>query len=180
MEEIEQLKTKLDTLQLEMEHPDLCRTDFDKLYSEMNELKSNLDYLKAKKKGEERVKAEEEEKVRLLEEERKDKVRKAYAEELNKHNQNWQKVINLINRQCQKTEELHEQMHTALPNEPIEYRQYFNPENQIKWFYLSLFSLEHTGLFSRVGHSMAYPPIHRKILMKEHEPPMKQLNGVNK
>jgi len=180
MEDIEQLQTKLDTLKLEMEHPDICRTDFDKLYNEMNELKSNLDYLNAKKKGEERLKAEEEEKALKLEEERKDKVRKAYAEELNKHNQNWQKVINLINKQCKKTEELHEHMHAALPNETSEYRQYFNPENQLRWFCLSLFSLEHTGLFSRIANSMSYPPLSRKILMKEHEPPMKQLNGVNK
>ena len=68
-EEIEVIQNKINTLQLEMEKPDLCRKKFDELYKTINDLKYQKQYLDAKLRGQERQKAEEEELQRKLEEE---------------------------------------------------------------------------------------------------------------
>ena len=176
-EEMEVIQNKINTLQLEMEKPDLCRKKFDELYKTINDLKYQKQYLDAKSRGQERLKAEEEEKLKKLEEERLEKLKAVYTEELKKNTEAWEKIINQTVKQINSTKKLHEQLLDAIPNVRHNFSTYFFPENIYKWFLLALASREGVGTFLKVSNRMSYPPINRKILMSEHYPIESQMNG---
>ena len=175
--EIEVIQNKINTFQLEMEKPDLCRKKFDELYKSINDLKYQKQYLDAKLRGQERQKAEEEELQKKLEEERLEKLETVYKEELKKNTEGWEKVINQTVKQINSTKKLHEQLLDAIPNVRQNFSTYFFPENIYKWFLLALASREGVGTFLKVSNRMTYPPINRKILMSEHYPIESQING---
>ena len=128
-EEIEVIQNKINTLQLEMEKPDLCRKKFDQLYKEMTDLKYQKQYLDAKSRGQERLKAEEEEKLKKLEEERLEKLKAVYTEELKKNTEAWERIINQTVKQINSTKKLHEQLLDAIPNVRQNFSTFFFPEN---------------------------------------------------
>ena len=176
-EEIEVIQNKINTLQLEMEKPDLCRKKFDQLYKEMTDLKYQKQYLDAKSRGQERLKAEEEEKLKKLEEERLEKLKAVYTEELKKNTEAWEKIINQTVKQINSTKKLHEQLLDAIPNIRQNFSTYFFPENIYKWFLIALASREGVSTFLKVSNRITYPQINRKILMSEHYPIESQMNG---
>ena len=176
-EEMELIQKKINTLQLEMEKPDLCRKKFDELYKTINDLKYQKQYLDAKLRGQERQKTEEEELQMKLEEERLEKLKGVYKEELKKNTEGWEKVINQTVKQINSTKKLHEQLLDAIPNVRHNFSTYFFPENIYKWVLLALASRDGVGTFLKVSNRMTYPPIHRKISMSEHYPIESQMNG---
>ena len=176
-EEMEVIQNKINTLQLEMEKPDLCRKKFDEPYKTINDLKYQKQYLDAKLRGQEKQKAEEEELQRKLEEERLEKLKVVYKEELKKNTEGWEKVINQTVKQINSTKKLHEQLLDAIPNVRQNFSTYFFPENIYKWVLLALASREGVSTFLKVSNRMTYPPINRKILMSEHYPIESQMNG---
>ena len=169
-EEMELIQKKINTLQLEMEKPDLCRKKFDELYKTINDLNYQKHYLDAKLRGQERQKAEEEERQKKLEQERLEKLKTVYTEQLKKNVQGWEKIIKLIVKQINSTKVLHDQLLDAIPNVRHDFSTYFFPENVFKWVLLALASREGVGTFLKVSNRMSYPPIHRKITMSEHRP----------
>ena len=137
-EEMEVIQNKINTLQLEMEKPDLCRKKFDQLYKAMNDLKYQKQYLDAKSRGQERLKAEEEEKLKKLEEELLEKLKAVYTEELKKNTEAWEKIINQTVKQINSTKKLHEQLLDAIPGVRQNFSTYFSQRIFINGFYLLL------------------------------------------
>ena len=169
---IEQIEAELKTISVQMEEPELTRSAFDSLSKEQSDLRFELEYCRAKQRGVERKRIEEERQKQKAADEEVERVKALYVAELQKNNDGWQKLITSIRRQIQKSKELQSQMTEALPSVKAEFTHFFREEEIYHWFFLCLWSHEETGRFLKTANQIFFPAIHREIQMNEHVPPL--------
>ena len=167
---IDQIEEELKSISVQMEEPELTRSAFNGLSKERSNLRFELEYCKAKQRGLERKRQEEERQKQKAADEELQRVKALFVAELQKNNDGWQKLIFSIKRQIEKSKELQSQMTEALPSVKAGFTHFFREEEIYHWFFLCLWSHEETGCFLKTANKIIFPTIHREIQMKEHVP----------